>query len=98
MYSSYIMKRTQIYLETDQDRRLAQRARAAGATKSTLIREAIETYLASSEGDAARLDAFRAALDSVETLPAALPDGRSYVEDLRAADQQRDEEIEQRRR
>jgi predicted DNA-binding protein len=54
MYDPYIMKRTQIYLEADQDRRLASRARAAGATKSTLIREAIDSYLSMSEDETAR--------------------------------------------
>jgi len=97
MYNSYIMKRTQIYLEADQDRRISARARAAGTTKSTVIREAIESYLAAPDEDA-RLVAFRAAIDAVESQPAALPDGAAYVEALRAADRTRDEEIERRRR
>lgn len=41
----YIVKRTQIYLDDDQDRRLARRARASGRTKSALIREAIDRLL-----------------------------------------------------
>ncbi len=41
----YIVKRTQIYLDDDQDRRLQARAQAAGTTKSALIREAIEQFL-----------------------------------------------------
>jgi predicted DNA-binding protein len=98
MYVSYIMKRTQIYLESDQDRRLANRATAAGTTKSTLIREAIESYLNTSEGDAARLAEFHAALDAIERSPADLRDGRTYVDELRRADQARDEEIEKHRR
>jgi len=98
MYVSYIMKRTQIYLEADQDRRLAKRATAAGTTKSTLIREAIESYLAAPDDEARRLAEFRAALDSVERLPADLPDGRTYVDQLRRADRERDEEIETHRR
>ena len=97
MYISYIMKRTQIYLDADQDRRLTVRARAAGTTKSTLIREAIETYL-TTPGDADRLTAFRAAVDAVERSPVTLQDGAAYVEALRAADELRDEEIERRRR
>jgi predicted DNA-binding protein len=98
MYVSYIMKRTQIYLEADQDRRLATRARADGTTKSTVIREAIETYLSASDGDEGRLAAFQAAVDALEDSPVVLPDGRSYVEALRARDERRDEELEQRRR
>ena len=41
----YIMKRTQIYLDDDQDRRLQARARAEGTTKSAVIRDAIEAFL-----------------------------------------------------
>jgi predicted DNA-binding protein len=93
MYGSYIMKRTQIYLEADQDRRLATRARADGTTKSTVIREAIETYLSASDGDEGRLAAFQAAVDALEDSPVVLPDGRSYVEALRARDERRDEEL-----
>jgi predicted DNA-binding protein len=98
MYVSYIMKRTQIYLEEDQDRRLAMRARATGTTKSTVIREAIETYLTSPDGAAAKLSAFQSAVDALEHSPIALPDGASYVEAMRAADERRDEDIEQHRR
>jgi predicted transcriptional regulator len=98
MYDSYIMKRTQIYLEADQDRRLAKRATATGTTKSNLIREAIDAYLASSASDAARLAQFRAALDEVASAPVTLPDGRSYVERMRAGDEQRQRSIERRRR
>jgi predicted DNA-binding protein len=97
MYVSYIMKRTQIYLESDQDRRLAKRATAAGITKSTLIREAIEFYLASSPDDAARLAQFHDALDVVERSPVDLANGRAYVERVRQADERRREEIEKRR-
>ena len=39
------MKRTQIYLDDEQDRRLENRARATGRTKSALIREAIDRLL-----------------------------------------------------
>lgn len=42
---AYIVRRTQIYLDEDQDRRLQARASAAGVTKSALIREAIEQFL-----------------------------------------------------
>ena len=96
MYNSYIMKRTQIYLERDQDARLGDRARALGETKSTLIREAIEEYLAKPDQDA-RLSEFRAVLDELARKPLALPDGAAYVEVLRQADASRDAEIESRR-
>jgi predicted transcriptional regulator len=97
MYDTYIMKRTQIYLETEQDRKLAGRATAAGTTKSNLIREAIEQYLASPDDDAARLAEFRAAIDEFARAPGTLPDGRSYVEEMRARDRRREREIERRR-
>jgi predicted transcriptional regulator len=45
MYVSYILKRTQICLEDQQDIRLFQRAEAAGTTRSALIRRAIDAYL-----------------------------------------------------
>lgn len=41
----YIMKRTQIYLDEDQDSKLGRRAAAAGVTKSALIRMAIDRFL-----------------------------------------------------
>ncbi len=41
----YIVKRTQIYLDEEQDRRLRKRARATGKTKSALIRDAIDRLL-----------------------------------------------------
>lgn len=39
------MKRTQIYLEDQQDRLLERRAKADGVTKSALIRQAIDAFL-----------------------------------------------------
>jgi predicted transcriptional regulator len=98
MYDSYIMKRTQIYLENEQDRKLGKRASATGVTKSTLIRQAIDAYLDARTDDAARLARFRAALNDVAVSPASLPDGRSYVEALRSADVRRQDEIDRRRR
>jgi predicted DNA-binding protein len=41
----YIMKRTQIYLDEEQDRRLAKRSRTTGRTKSEIIREALQRFL-----------------------------------------------------
>jgi predicted DNA-binding protein len=90
------MKRTQIYLDLDQDRRLAHRAQTAGVTKSTLIREAIETYLAAPDEESV-LAQFRAALNELEGRPLRLPDGAAYVEDLRAHDVARLDELDERR-
>ncbi len=41
----YIVKRTQIYLDEDQDAKLERRAAAVGVTKSALIRAAIDKFL-----------------------------------------------------
>ena len=96
MYDSYIMKRTQIYLDEHQDERLAHRARSAGITKSTVIREAIEEYLAKPDEDA-RFSELRAVLDELARKPLPLPGGAAYVDALREADALRDAEIESRR-
>lgn len=97
MYNSYIMNRTQIYLTAEQAARLAQRARATGTTKSTLIREAIEEYLAKPDADA-RLAELRIVLDELGIIPLRVADGAAYVETLRGADAARQDELEARRR
>jgi predicted DNA-binding protein len=96
MYSSYIMRRTQIYLSSDQAASLARRARAAGTTKSNLIREAIEDYLAKPD-EHARLAELRGVLDELARTPIDLPDGATYVDELREADVARDSALESRR-
>lgn len=97
MYNSYIMKRTQIYLEEEQDAALARRASSTGVTKSTLIRQAIDSFLDGPTDNAARLARFRSALADLGDAPLHLPDGKSYVEKLRALDQRRQEDLEKRR-
>lgn len=99
MYTIYIMKRTQIYLDEAQDRTLAERARRCGRTKSTLIRGAIAQYLTESpEGERiARLSAFRGALDRIKEHPLTyLPDGKTYVRQLRQADVARQRQLVRR--
>jgi predicted DNA-binding protein len=98
MYNIYIMRRTQIYLEELQDERLTRRAAAQGVTKSTLIREAIEEYLASGEEESLRVDRLHAALKEAAGIAPYLPDGASYVEEMRRADVRRQQELEARRR
>ena len=61
MYDSYIMQRTQIYLDDEQARELLRRAEEVGVTKSALIREAIDAYLSPASGDVAALAALRTA-------------------------------------
>lgn len=98
MYSSYIVKRTQIYLDDRQDDGLARRAAAEGVTKSALIRRAVDEYLDTDANDDLRLARFRAAVDAVAGAAPDLPQGSLYVERLRALDASRQEEIERRRR
>jgi len=98
MYDSYIMRRTQIYLDELQDRRIADRARVAGVSKSTLIRTAIDLYLDAHDGEEARLAAFRDAVRAVAGTAPDLPPGAEYVKALRANDRRRQEQLEARRR
>lgn len=98
MYSSYIVKRTQIYLEETQDDELARRAAAEGVTKSDLIRRAVDSYLDGGVDPELQLARFKAAVEAVAGLAPDLPEGLLYVERLRALDVRRQEEIERRRR
>ena len=98
MYDSYIVKRTQIYLDDAQDDELARRATAEGLTKSALIRRAIDRYL-NGGGDAdVQLGRFQAAVEAVAGIAPDLPPGSVYVERLRAYDLRRQEEIDRQRR
>lgn len=58
---SYIVRRTQIYLDERQDDRVRARAEALGVTKSEVIRLAIDRYL-DAEDDERRLHRFREAV------------------------------------
>lgn len=100
------MKRTQIFLEDEQDARLAKRAAAARVTKSILVRQAIDAFLKLPrkgithklpKKDPARRAELRAVLDELARTPLSLPDGRSYVEQLRTLDRGREEDLERRR-
>ena len=98
VYDTYIVKRTQIYLEDRQDDDLARRAAAEGLTKSALIRRAVDEYLHNDADDELRLARFRAAVDAVAGAAPDLPQGSVYVDRLRVLDASRQEEIERRRR
>jgi hypothetical protein len=98
MYDSYIVRRTQIYLDDRQDARLADRATAEGVTKSALIRRAVDAYLDDGGDEALRLARFRTAVDAVAGVAPDLPSGSAYVERLRRRDIERDAAVEQRRR
>ena len=88
------MRRTQIYLDEEQDRRLAQRAAAARRTKSELIRWAIDSYLDQPLDEEARLEEFR---EAVVAAAGAEPDlTREFLDELREADRLRATELERR--
>ena len=92
------MKRTQIYLDVDQDRELSRLARATGATKSELIRRAIERMLHPADDAELRLERFRRAVDAAAGRVPDLPEGRVYVEGLRRLDAERQRALEERRK
>jgi Ribbon-helix-helix protein, copG family len=92
------LKRTQIYITSVQDAKLAKRAAGRRTTKSTLIREAIDAFLSKSQSGDSRLVRFRAAVDELRRHPPLeLPSGEAYLEELRAFDVQRQEELERLR-
>ena len=97
MYASYIVKRTQIYLEDTQAAELGRRARARGATASRMIREAIDAYLAEPDVAAERDARYRAALNEAFGVAPYLPDGATYVEQLRGIERSHQAELEARR-
>jgi hypothetical protein len=98
MYDPYIVKRTQIYLDTEQRTMLARRAEAVGVTSSSLIREALASYLSDQEDEGIELARQHQALvDAFALKPIArLPDGAAFVDATRAGDRERDQELEER--
>lgn len=89
MYALYIVHRTQIYLDDDQERQLVDRARQVGQTKSALIRKAVDAYLSPASSSEGALAALRAAVNDAAGAAPYLPSGADYVEQLRAAEQER---------
>jgi hypothetical protein len=97
MYTAYIVRRTQIYIGDDQDRLLDERAGSLGTTKSAVIRDAIDAFLQPDASRDAGVDRLRAAVRGAAGIAGYLPSGSEYVEDLRAADLERERELEARR-
>jgi predicted transcriptional regulator len=95
MYAAYIMRRTQIYLDEEQDRRLAERARASGRTKSDLLREALDRFLDTRSSEEEELARFRAAARAAFGIAPYLEDGVAYVRRLRDSDRRRAERLEE---
>lgn len=84
------MNRTQIYLDDEQTTRLDERAAAEGASRSTLIRRAVDAYLAQEEeGAAAWQEQWRRAIDKSTGVAPYLAEGAEYVEEIRRADAER---------
>ena len=79
------MERTQIYLDDRQTAELDRRAHARGTTRSHLIREAIEKYLAPDWDP----EAFKAALANIAGIWADRDDIDEIRESMRAADRRR---------
>lgn len=96
MYDAYIMRRTQIYLDEAQMERLAHRARACGVTASSLIRDAVEAYLTGPDHHLTEIQRQRAALAEAFGAIPRLPDGCTYVERIRDAEQERERELDER--
>jgi hypothetical protein len=96
MYSLYIMRRTQIYLDERQAEELGRRAAVRGTTASKMIREAIEQFLDGPDDAQERLARYRAALEASFGVAAYLPDGAAYVDELRRGDLLRQRELDDR--
>lgn len=97
MYAAYIVRRTQIYIDEQQAKRLDERAAAGGTTRSALIREAIHSYLDAPNDEATRLARFKAAVDAAAGIAPYLPPGETYVDELRTAGARKLSELERRR-
>jgi hypothetical protein len=98
MYDTYIMKRTQIYLELEQSAALADRAHRAGTTSSHLIREAVAEYLTTSEhDDRIVLARQRASIEATfGTLP-RLDDAATYLTRVRSGEAERQVVLDEHR-
>lgn len=84
------MDRTQIYLDQGQTERLDERAAAEGTSRSTIIRRAVDVYLAQEDQDAAAWqEQWRKALEESAGVAPYLREGSEYVDDIRRADAER---------
>lgn len=89
------MNRTQIYLDDAQTARLDERAAAEGTSRSTVIRRAVDVYLAQEEQDAAVWrEQWRQAVEKSAGRAPYLEEGAEYVEDVRRADAARLSQLE----
>jgi metal-responsive CopG/Arc/MetJ family transcriptional regulator len=90
-------RRTQIYLDETQTAKLDERAAAEGTTRSTLIRRAIDAYLAQELQDAATWrKQWQEAVAKTAGIAPHLEDGVEYVDNLRRGEAERFKELWQR--
>jgi myosin heavy subunit len=84
MYTSYIMRRTQIYLTEEQGRLLESRSKATGTTVSQLIRTAVDSVYSRRRAmsKAQRVRLARSAAGSWKTFAET---GEEYVERIRGS-------------
>lgn len=81
------MRRTQIYLDDEQARRLDRWAASRGTTRSKVIRLAIDEYLMQGDQDASSWRAqWQKAVNSSAGLASYLDTGATYVESIRSGD------------
>jgi metal-responsive CopG/Arc/MetJ family transcriptional regulator len=84
------VNRIQIYLDADQTARLDERAAAEGTTRSSVIRRAVDVYLAQEEPDrAAWREQWKRELDSSAGIASYLKEGVEYVDEIRRTDPER---------
>lgn len=84
------MNRTQIYLDEAQTARLDERAAAEGTSRSTVIRRAVDDYLAKEDRSAAEWqEQWTKALEESAGVAPYLGEGSEYVEEIRRADAER---------
>lgn len=90
------MKRTQIYLNDEQTTRLDERAAVNGATRSELIRRAVDAYLdhPDERDGQVRLARFKEAVEQVAGIAPYLT--HDYVEEMRAAGARKLDRLEKR--
>jgi len=82
MYTTYIMRRTQIYITDEQAQVLERRSRASGKTISDLIRAAIDDAHRPRRA-LSRADRVRVARETAGAWREFSESGRRYVERLR---------------
>ncbi|MBA2348978.1 MAG: ribbon-helix-helix protein, CopG family [Solirubrobacterales bacterium] len=89
------MRRTQIYLGEEQEAQLEARSRATGVTKSAIIRDAVDAFFADDVTAASSgLARMRAAVSEASGVADYLPHGAEYVDELRARDAARLDDLD----